>query len=109
MLGGTENKDASYSSKKPSGKVDLHFDETSADYDMLSDGEKLDMQLKHLEKQINRAIANGCHKLEVVHGKGAGKLKEAVDALLKKHPAVRSFRTLDDRKRQGGATEVVFK
>lgn len=109
MLGGTDNKDASYASKKSTGKVDLHLDETSSDYDTLNDNEKLDIQLKHLEKQINRAIANGSHKLDVVHGKGAGKLKDAVHALLKKHPAVRTFRTLDDRRHQGGATEVTFK
>ncbi len=109
MLGGTDNKDATAYSKKSAGKVDLHLDETSNDYDLLSDNEKLDIQLKHLEKQINRAITSGCHKLEVVHGKGAGKLKGAVEALLKKHPAVKGFRTLDDRKHQGGALEITFK
>lgn len=110
MLGGTDNKDAqSFSKKNSSAKVDLHLDETSPDYDMLTDSEKLDIQLKHLEKQINRAITSGNHKIEVIHGKGAGKLKAVVEAYLKKHPSVKSFRLLDDKVRQGGATEVFFK
>lgn len=110
MLGGTSDKDAhSFSKKHSSAKVDLHLDETSRNYDMLSDSEKLDIQLKHLEKQINRAIASGNHKIEVVHGKGAGKLKVAVEAYLKKHPSVKNFRALEDQLRQGGAMEVTFK
>ena len=109
MLGGTDNKDARAYSKKSTGNIDLHLDETSRDYDMLSDNEKLDIQLSHLEKQINRAIASGCHKIEVIHGKGAGKLKAAVEAYLKKHPSVKSYRLLEDKIHQSGATEVVFK
>lgn len=109
MLGGTDNKDAASVSKKAKGKIDLHLDETSRDYDILSDSEKLDAQLKHLEKQINRAIANGSHKTEVIHGKGAGKLKAAVQQYLKKHPLVKGYRVLDDKIHQGGATEVTFK
>ncbi|MDZ4845915.1 MAG: Smr/MutS family protein [Chitinophagales bacterium] len=109
MLGGTSDKDAQRISKKHSAKVDLHLDETSRDYDLLADSEKLDAQLQHLEKQINRAIANGNHKIEVIHGKGAGKLKAAVEKYLKHHPAVKNYRLLEDKARQGGATEVVFK
>jgi len=109
MLGGTDSKDAYVYSKKSSGKVDLHLDETSRGYAMLSDSEKLEIQLKHLEKQINRAITNGSHKIEVIHGKGAGKLKAAVEDYLKKHPSVKGYRLLDDKIHQGGATEVTFK
>lgn len=110
MLGGTSNKDAQkIALKKSAAKVDLHLDETASGCDMLSASEKLDAQLKHLEQQINQAISSGNHKMEVVHGKGEGKLKAAVEAYLKKHPAVKSFRLLDDKIRQGGATEVVFK
>lgn len=65
--------------------------------------------MKHLEQQINRAIMSGSHKIEVVHGKGEGKLKAAVQAYLKKHPSVKSFRLLEDKVRQGGAMEVTFK
>lgn len=110
MLGGTSDKDAQdFPKKKTTAKVDLHLDETTRGYDMLTDAEKLAAQLNHLEKQINRAITNGSHKIEVIHGKGSGKLKAAVEAYLKKHPSVKSFRLLEDKAHQGGAMEVVFK
>ena len=110
MLGGIDHKDSSSSfKKKPAATVDLHLDETSSDYDMLSDNEKLDFQLKHLDKQISRAITGGAHSIEVIHGKGEGKLKDAVQAFLKKHPSVKSFHVLTDRRHDSGATEVFFK
>jgi len=108
MLDGVDFKDSNFSSKQ-AAEVDLHLDETSREYDLLSDGEKLNLQLKHLEKQIDRAIANGSKKIDVIHGKGEGRLKAAVDAYLKKHPQVRSFRVLSGQKHDGGATEVFFK
>lgn len=108
MLGGVDYKDANISSK-PVAEVDLHLDETSKEYDFLADSEKLNIQIKHLEKQIDRAIANGSKKIDVIHGKGGGKLKEAVSVYLKKHPQVKSFRLLTGKKHDGGATEVFFK
>lgn len=104
MLGGTDNKDAQRISKKPDASVDLHLDETAKGFARLADGEKLREQLKELEQHINNAIANGCHKTTVIHGKGEGKLKAAVAAFLKEHPAVKSFRPLPG----GGSTEVKF-
>jgi dsDNA-specific endonuclease/ATPase MutS2 len=108
MLDGVDFKDA-HSPSKPAAEVDLHLDETTKEYDFLSDGEKLNIQLRHLEKQIDRAIANGSKKIDVIHGKGEGRLKAAVDAYLKKHPQVKSFRVLTGKKHDGGATEVIFK
>ncbi len=108
MLGGTDFKDSDRP-EKSSGAIDLHLDETSKDYDFISASEKLSAQLKHLEKQIDRAIASGCVKTDVIHGKGYGKLKDAVHSFLKKHPQVKSFRIMNDRKHDGGATEVFFR
>jgi len=108
MLDGIVTKDDSLSPKS-SGTVDLHLDETSKEYDFLSDGEKLNIQIKHLEKQLDRAIASGHVKLHVIHGKGAGKLQSAVRDYLKNHPRVRSFSTMKGKKYDGGATEVFFK
>lgn len=107
MLGGTVMKDSARTKKSP-GVVDLHLAEPgkkqgdSALYDSIT------VQLQFLEKQLDKALAGGLSKIEVVHGKGSGKLRDAVQALLKKHPRVKSFRLMNDRKRDGGATEVFF-
>jgi len=108
MLGGTDLKDEKRG-RKSKTEVDLHLDETTRSYDLLSGNEKLNTQLKHLEKQIDRAITNGCAKLDVIHGKGDGKLRDAVHSFLRNHPQVKSFHILNDRKHEGGATEVFFK
>lgn len=108
MLGGVDLKDNNLSSGSKA-EVDLHLDETSKNHDFLTAGEKLNIQIKHLEKQIDRAIARGSRKIDVIHGKGEGRLKEAVNDYLKKHPQVKSYRLLTDRKHDGGATEVFFK
>ncbi|HXH17762.1 MAG TPA: Smr/MutS family protein [Chitinophagales bacterium] len=108
MLGGTDFKDDDRQHKSK-GEIDLHLDETAKEFDLISDREKLNAQLKHLEKQIDAALAGGCAKLEVIHGKGDGRLKETVHAFLKKHPHVKSFRVMNDKPHEEGATEVFFK
>jgi DNA mismatch repair protein MutS2 len=108
MLGGVEMKDARTPSSSMA-EVDLHLDESSVDFDFLSDGEKLNLQMKHLEKQIDRALASGKSGIEVIHGKGEGRLLNAVNEYLKKHPCVKSHRLLTDKKHDGGATQVFFK
>ncbi len=108
LLGRTEDKDLSKPGKK-CAEVDLHLDEATKSASMISVEEKLNHQLRHLEKQLDKALANGCGSMKVIHGKGEGKLKEAVHALLKKNKMVKNIRMVNDPKHQGGATEVFFR
>ena len=107
MLGGTPSKDDARR-KKSSGSIDLHLHESPGKHSSTNQN-KLERQLAHLEKQLDTALASGCLKLEVIHGKGDWKLKDAVHAFLKRHPHVKSFRLMEDKLHDGGATEVFFK
>lgn len=110
MLGGSGCKDEDKVPAKFQAEVDLHIDdEALRGYGGLSEGEKFRLQLNHLEKQIEKALAGGLVKLDVIHGRGAGRLRDAVHAYLKQHPRVKSFRIMRDGKHAGGVTEVVFK
>ncbi|HAR35747.1 MAG TPA: DNA mismatch repair protein MutS [Acidobacteria bacterium] len=58
---------------------------------------------------IEECLKRGIYDLRLIHGKGAGTLKAIVHSVLKKHPAVASFKDADLTAGGWGATEVVLK
>ncbi|GIV33883.1 MAG: hypothetical protein KatS3mg031_1418 [Chitinophagales bacterium] len=107
MLGGVEVKDRHAFSGI--AEVDLHLDETTTASPQADDTEKLLVQLDHLNRQLDQALAAGCSRLIVIHGKGKNRLREAVYRTLEGHPHIKNMRLLTDRKYHGGATEITFK
>jgi DNA-nicking Smr family endonuclease len=95
--------------KKPEdssvAEVDLHLHELVEDERRLSDGEKLEFQMRYFERALESAIRNGKRKLIVIHGVGEGVLREEVRKLLQYYDGVR-FYDADMRRYGVGATEV---
>lgn len=58
---------------------------------------------------IDECFRRGVYDLRIIHGKGTGTLKAIVQSILKKHPAVASFRDADLTAGGWGATEVILK
>lgn len=58
---------------------------------------------------IEECLKRGIYDLRIIHGKGTGTLKAIVHGLLKKHPAVLSFREADLTAGGWGATEVILR
>lgn len=58
---------------------------------------------------IDESHAAGLRSLRVVHGKGTGALRRAVEALLARHPRVASFRTAGEDAGGWGATLVTLR
>jgi DNA mismatch repair protein MutS2 len=54
-------------------------------------GQTLDEALPRIEKFLDDAFRAGVPRLRVVHGKGTGKMRQAVRALLAKHPLVKEY------------------
>ncbi len=86
-------------------EVDLHLHEIVEDETRLSDGEKLEYQIRYFERALEAAIRDGKRKLVVIHGVGEGKLREEVRRILQFYDAVR-FHDADPRRYGAGATEV---
>jgi hypothetical protein len=97
--------------KKPDDKgiaeVDLHLHELVEDETRLSDGEKLEFQLRYFERALESAIRNGKRKLIVIHGVGEGVLREEVRRILQYYDGVQ-FHDADMRRYGVGATEVII-
>lgn len=52
----------------------------------------IDEALLKLDRYLDSAFMSGLHQVRVVHGKGTGTLRQAVQELLAKHPLVQSYR-----------------
>lgn len=63
-------------------KAELHLRRLTADEALLK-----------LDKYLNDAFMAGLYRVRVVHGKGTGTLRQAVQRQLKKHPLVKSYRS----------------
>ncbi len=55
----------------------------------------VDEALCRLDQYINDAFMAGLPSVRIVHGKGMGKLRQAVHDLLARHPLVTSYRLGD--------------
>lgn len=97
--------------KKPEdssvAEVDLHLHELVDDERRLSDGEKLEFQMRYFERALESAIRNGKRKLIVIHGVGEGVLREEVRKVLQYYEGVQ-FHDADMRRYGSGATEVII-
>ncbi len=77
----------------PPGRIDLH-------------GLIVEEALGRLVDEINRSLLRGADRIEVVHGKGSGRVRDAVHRYLASMPVVVTFR-LDPK--NAGVTWVQFR
>lgn len=63
-------------------------------------GQRVDMALFEIDKYIDRACLAGVEKVEILHGKGTGVLRQAIQQNLKKNRQVTAFR--DGEHGEGG-------
>lgn len=90
-------------------ELDLHIEVLTPDHEKLSNFEKLTLQLKTFDKYLDLAIAHHQKSLVVIHGVGAGKLRDEIHEILKLRREVKTFVNQYHPAYGYGATEIYFK
>lgn len=63
-------------------EINLHIEELLDNYSGMSNAEIINVQLRHFQKALDKAIAGRFRKLIVIHGVGNGRLKHEVRRIL---------------------------
>ena len=69
-------------------------------------GQTLDEALPRVERFLDEGFRAGVPRLRVVHGKGTGRMRQAVRELLAKHPLVKGFEFASPQEGGEGVTVV---
>lgn len=93
----------------PKYELDLHIEKLSRDHASMNNFEKLTLQLKTLEKNLDLAHAHHQTSMIIIHGVGTGKLRDEVHEILRSRKDVGSFINRYHPAYGYGATEVFFK
>ena len=72
-------------------------------------GETASEALLDLDNFIDGALLSGIQMLTVIHGKGTGVLRKAVQEHLRRHPSVKSYRLGTFGEGENGVTIVELK
>jgi hypothetical protein len=88
--------------------IDLHIEKLVDKWEKMNPFEMLTLQLTELEKWMDIAVAHKQAELIVIHGVGAGKLREEVHEFLKTRKEVKHFINQYDSRFGYGATRVLF-
>lgn len=77
--------------------------------ELLLIGQQVEPALESLDAYLDRALAAGHERVRVVHGHGSGRLRRAVRAHLRDHPAVAGSDPAPPSAGGDGATEVLLR
>ncbi len=72
-------------------------------------GQRADEAVQNVEKYLDDAYAGGLSRARIVHGKGTGALRRAVQDFLTGHPLVTDFALASAEEGGAGATVVTLK
>ncbi|MDE6869574.1 MAG: endonuclease MutS2, partial [Clostridia bacterium] len=89
--------------------VSKEFSNKAFSFEINLIGQRVDEALYNLDNYISEAILHNCSEIRVVHGKGTGILRKAVQDYLKTSPAVESFRIGKYGEGESGVTIVTLK
>lgn len=88
--------------------IDLHIEKITDDWSRMSNYEILSLQLRTFEKYYQLALVHHQPTLTVIHGVGAGVLRDEIHAKLRGKSEVKSFVNRYHPQFGDGATEIFF-
>lgn len=95
--------------EQPKVTVTKEFQNKPFSFEINLIGQRVDEALYNLDNYMSEAILHNCSEIRVVHGKGTGILRKAVQDYLKTCPYVESFRLGKYGEGESGVTIVTLK
>jgi hypothetical protein len=92
--------------KRPPASIDLHIEKLTREYDLMSNGEMLQLQLSVFESNLNDAIASGMDEIVFIHGIGNGVLRKEIHKYLSQLKGIKYFKDSQKTNFGYGATTV---
>ena len=86
-------------------EVDLHIEELLDNWKGMSNAQLIEIQLNHMQRELDNAIALHMRSIIFIHGVGNGRLKAEVRKILETYSGIR-FHDASYSKYGFGATEV---
>lgn len=71
-------------------------------------GKKVEEALPEIDKYLDSALLSGYKQVFLIHGKGTGALRSGIQAFLRNHPSVKSFRLGSYGEGGSGVTVIEF-
>ncbi len=103
----TKNNVSVYNSEER--VVDLHIEELVDDHRNMSNGQILNIQMSHFQRELNVAIRSKIKKFIVIHGVGEGVLRHTIHKELLGHYPQFEFHDASYREFGYGATEIILR
>lgn len=88
--------------------IDLHIEVLRKDYAHIPENERLLVQMKAMQKYVEKAMALGLQRVYLIHGVGKGTLRNAIHAYLQTLGNIQSYNNHFHPRYGYGATEVNF-
>ncbi|MCR9013671.1 Smr/MutS family protein [Aquiflexum gelatinilyticum] len=92
--------------QKPPREIDLHIEQLTKDFSMMSNGEMVRLQMETFEKNLNYAIASGMDEITFIHGIGNGVLRKEIHKYLSHLGNIKYFQDTQKSRFGYGATLV---
>lgn len=92
--------------QKPPREIDLHIEQLTKDFSMMSNSEMVRLQMETFEKNLNYAIASGMDEITFIHGIGNGVLRKEIHKYLSHLGNIKYFQDSQKSRFGYGATLV---
>jgi len=92
--------------KRPPASVDLHIEKLTDDFDLMSNSEMLQLQMKTFETNLNDAIVSAMDEIVFIHGIGNGVLRKNIHKYLSQLKGIKYFKDSQKTNFGYGATTV---
>ncbi|SHN28527.1 Smr domain-containing protein [Cyclobacterium lianum] len=92
--------------KRPPASVDLHIEKLSREHDLMSNSEKLQLQMEVFQKMLNDAMTSGMDEITFIHGIGNGVLRKEIHRFLSQVNGIKYFKDSQKTNFGYGATTV---